>query len=274
MKTVAVVGQDARVQAAGRQLAAMGFVLLDVPQLYRADYLLLPMPLEGDKEGLTNLLRAAKPGAVAFAGRVSPAAQAAARAAGVELLDCFEREDLALLNAVPTAEGCLALLMEYRAHTIWRSPILVLGYGRVGQAVARRLTALGACTTVAARSAAQRALALADGAASLPLDRLEEALPRFDAVVNTIPAPVLTAGRLLHLRSGALILDLASRPGGTDFAAARQQGLTALHALSLPARYAPETAGELIARAVSSMIEEREAVGANPPAAGERRDAM
>ena len=81
MKTVAVVGQDARVQAAGRQLAAMGFVLLDVPQLYRADYLLLPMPLEGDKEGLTNLLRAAKPGAVAFAGRVSPAAQAAARAA-------------------------------------------------------------------------------------------------------------------------------------------------------------------------------------------------
>ena len=82
MKTVAVVGQDARVQAAGRQLAAMGFVLLDVPQLYRADYLLLPMPLEGDKEGLTNLLRAAKPGAVAFAGRVSPAAQAAARAAG------------------------------------------------------------------------------------------------------------------------------------------------------------------------------------------------
>ena len=91
MKTVAVVGQDARVQAAGRQLAAMGFVLLDVPQLYRADYLLLPMPLEGDKEGLTNLLRAAKPGAVAFAGRVSPAAQAAARAAGVELLDCFER---------------------------------------------------------------------------------------------------------------------------------------------------------------------------------------
>ena len=75
MKTVAVVGQDARVQAAGRQLAAMGFELLEVPQLYRADYLLLPMPLEGDKEGLTNLLRAAKPGAAAFAGRVSPAAR-------------------------------------------------------------------------------------------------------------------------------------------------------------------------------------------------------
>lgn len=274
MKTVVVVGQDARVQAAGRQLAAMGFVLLDVPQLYRADYLLLPMPLEGDKEGLTNLLRAAKPGAVAFAGRVSPAAQAAARAAGVELLDCFEREDLALLNAVPTAEGCLALLMEYRPRTIWHSPILVLGYGRVGQAVARRLTALGAYTTVAARSAAQRAMALADGATSLPLDRLEEALPQFDAVVNTIPAPVLTAGRLLHLRAGALILDLASRPGGTDFAAARRQGLTALHALSLPARCAPETAGELIARAVSAMIEEREAAGAKPPAAGERGDAM
>ena len=94
MKTVAVVGQDARVQAAGRQLAAMGFVLLDVPQLYRADYLLLPMPLEGDKEGLTNLLRAAKPGAVAFAGRVSPAAfqwgggRSAPQAAASSVLPC------------------------------------------------------------------------------------------------------------------------------------------------------------------------------------------
>lgn len=58
---------------------------------------------------------------------------------------------------------------------------------------------------------------------------------------------------------GALILDLASRPGGTDFAAARELGLRAEHALSLPARCAPETAGALVAHTVEVILQERAA---------------
>ena len=65
--------------------------------------------------------------------------------------------------------------------------------------------------------------------------------------------PVLAA-----LRPGSLIVDLASRPGGTDFAAARRLGLTALHALSLPAACAPETAGEFVAQTVCEILRERE----------------
>ncbi len=62
--------------------------------------------------------------------------------------------------------------------------------------------------------------------------------------MNTIPAPVLTAQVLAALPKGCLIVDLASKPGGTDFAAARRLGHTAIHALSLPTVCAPETAGE------------------------------
>ncbi|MDU3295404.1 MAG: Glu/Leu/Phe/Val dehydrogenase dimerization domain-containing protein, partial [Pseudomonas aeruginosa] len=67
------------------------------------------------------------------------------------------------------------------------------------------------------------------------------AAPAFDTVVNTVPAPVLTEPVLAALRPGSLIVDLASRPGGTDFAAAQRLGHTAVHALSLPAACAPET---------------------------------
>ena len=63
---------------------------------------------------------------------------------------------------------------------------------------------------------------------------------------------------LAALRPGSLIVDLASRPGGTDFAAARRLGLTALHALSLPAACAPETAGEFVAQTVCEILRERE----------------
>ena len=47
-------------------------------------------------------------------------------------------------------------------------------------------------------------------------------------------------------------------PGGTDFAAAARRGHRAIHALSLPAACAPETAGEAVARTVQTMLQERE----------------
>ena len=82
-------------------------------------------------------------------------------------------------------------------------------------------------------------------------------LPEFDAVINTIPAPVLPRALLQKLPGGALIIDLASLPGGTDFAAAEELGLHAEHALALPGRCAPQTAGALIAQTVLTILEER-----------------
>ena len=92
----------------------------------------------------------------------------------------------------------------------------------------------------------------------ISLTDLAAAAAAFDTVVNTIPAPVLTAQVLAALPKGCLIVDLASKPGGTDFAAARRLGHTALHALSLPTVWAPETAGEALARTVQAILQERE----------------
>jgi len=112
--------------------------------------------------------------------------------------------------------------------------------------------------TVAARRAGPRALAESLGLRSIPLAAVAGAAPAFDTVVNTVPAPVLTEPVLAALRPGSLIVDLASRPGGTDFAAAQRLGHTAVHALSLPAACAPETAGGFVAQTVCAMIQERE----------------
>ena len=258
-KRFAVIGSDARQLAAGRALARAGYAVEGPEEIALADYILLPLPLDAARTPLAELLRAARPGALALGGMLSEEAKAIAAEAGVELVDYFLRPELACLNAVPTAEGCLALLMQLRQRTIWESEFLVLGYGRIGRAVARRLQALGGQVTIAARAPEQRAAARCAGLHAAPLTALEQLLPHFDAVINTIPAPVLGAAQLRCLPRGALILDLASRPGGTDFAAARELGLRAEHALSLPARCAPETAGALVAHTVEVILQERAA---------------
>ena len=254
----AVVGSDARQAAAGRALARAGYAVGGAEQVTQADCILLPLPLDEARTPLAELLRAAKPGALALGGRVSAQAAAIAREAGVELVDYFARPELAVYNAIPTAEGCIGILMAQRTRTLWGTDLLVLGFGPVGQALAVRLAALGACVTVAARRPVQRALAESLGMRAIRLSALRGMAPAFDTVVNTIPSPVLTEPVLSALRPGSLLVDLASAPGGTDFAAARRLGHRAFHALSLPAACAPETAGEAVARTVQAILRERE----------------
>lgn len=254
-KRFAVVGSDARQAAAGRALARAGYTVGGVQQLPQADCILLPLPLEQADLPLAQLLGMAKPGALALGGKVTDSARTIARAAGVELVDYFARPELTVYNAIPTAEGCIGILLERRSRTLWGAAVLVLGFGPVGRALAVRLAALGARVTVAARRPVQRAMAEELGLRAVSLTDLAAA---FDTVVNTIPAPVLTTQVLAALPKGSLIVDLASKPGGTDFAAARRLGHTALHALSLPTVWAPETAGEALARTVQAILQERE----------------
>ena len=93
--------------------------------------------------------------------------------------------------------------------------------------------------------------------AAAPLDRLPVLLAKHDTVINTIPAPVLPRKMLEKLPRGALVIDLASLPGGTDFDAAEALGIRAEHALALPGKCAPDTAGALIAQTVLTILQER-----------------
>lgn len=257
-KQIAVIGGDARQAAAGRALARAGYTVCGAEQVALADYILLPLPLDETRTPLAELLRAAKPGALALGGRLSAQAKTIAQEAGVELVDYYARPELAIYNAIPTAEGCIGILLRESTRTLWGANILLLGFGPVGQALGVRLAALGADVTVCARRPEQRALAESLGLRGAELARLGALAPAFDRVVNTIPAPVLTEPVLTALRPGSLIVDLASKPGGTDFAAAQRLGLRAIHALSLPAVCAPETAGEAVARTVLAILRERE----------------
>ena len=140
-KRFAIVGTDARQAAAGRVLERAGYAVGGAEQVALADYILLPLPLDAARTPLAELLRAAKPGAVALGGRLSVQAKTIAQKAGVELVDYFARPELTVYNAIPTAEGCVGILLAERTRTLWGTNLLLLGFGPVGQALGAVLNA-------------------------------------------------------------------------------------------------------------------------------------
>lgn len=217
---------------------------------------LLNAPLSNRKTQLTAVLDALRPGQVVCAGKVAPelAAQAAER--GLHLYDYFAREELAVANAVPTAEGAVQIAMEELPVTLHGARVLVLGFGRLGKLVAHRMAALGARVTIAARKCADLAWGEAYGYGAEHIGHLDGWLCAYDLVVNTVPIHILDAERLADLRPGCLVIDLASKPGGVDLDAAAQLGVKVIWALSLPGKVAPVTSGKIIRDTIYNILNE------------------
>ena len=217
---------------------------------------LLNAPLSLSEHPLSPILDCLSPGQFLCGGRVDPAVRTLAEERGLIIHDYFAREELAVANAVPTAEGAVQLAMEHLPITIHGAKVLVIGFGRVGRLTAQRFQALGAKVSVAARKYDQLAWAQAMGFGEEHLAHLKGWLCGYDLIVNTVPSQVLGRGELEDIKPDCLILDLASKPGGVDLAAAGELGLTVVWALSLPGKVAPVTAGAAIKSTIYNMLRE------------------
>lgn len=284
VETFAVVGGDLRcaylaglLAADGYKVISTGFDGTDLPPCVTgctnpaqaaslADFVILPMPVTSDgatlnapfarsRITLDEVLNVMKPSQKLVGGAVSDEVREEVEKRGLSIVDYFHREELAIYNAVPTAEGAIQLAMEELPITIHGARCLVTGYGRVARALTRLLVALGAEVTVAARRFSELALAESCGCRTVELAHLDEA-GEFDVIFNTIPALIFTRARLELIDRGTLMIDLASRPGGIDFSAAAELQHKTIWALSLPGRVAPKTAGQIIKNTILNMIKE------------------
>ncbi len=232
-----------------------------------ADILILPLPLfdregnvkcplSGKKLRLTEILTETAAGAAVFAGIVPFDIMSFAASRGIRLFDYYEREEFLIMNALPTAEGTVQILMENLPVTISGAKIAVTGYGKCAAAIGRLLKAMGAGVCVFARSSSARARAKCCGMSAEDISRLSQFERRFDALVNTVPARIITKETLEKINSDCLIVDIASSPGGVDFRTAEKRGIKAILAPSLPGAAAPKAAGRIIIETIESICEE------------------
>ena len=174
----------------------------------------------------------------------------------VKVIDILKREELAVLNAVSTAEGTIKIAIEETLKNIHGSNILVMGFGRVGKILSNMLKGLGAKVSCEARKNSDLAWIKAYGYEPIPITNLKENLNRFDIIINTIPYIILDKDNLINVRKDALIIDLASNPGGVDKDAVKEQNIKFIWALSLPGKVAPVTSAEFIKETLYNIFDE------------------
>lgn len=194
-------------------------------------------------------------GTCVFVGIASQFLKSMSESIGFSLIETAELDSVAIPNSVPTAEGAIQLAMENLPITIHGSHALVTGFGRVAQTLAGMLKGIGADVTVAARNSSQRSQCIILGFQTVELKNLAESIESQDIIFNTVPAMVLTENLLSIVRKNTLIIDLASSPGGTDFAAAKKLGLKAILALGLPGKVAPLSSGRILASVYPQLID-------------------
>lgn len=286
IETFAVIGGDLRSSYLAGELAADGYKVIttgfdsaDLPPCVTgctnpaqavalADCVILPLPVttEGGvlnapfarvRISLDQVLNAVKPAQYLLGGNVSDTVRREVEARGLTIDDYFAREELAIQNAIPTAEGAVQLAMEELPITLSGAHCLITGYGRVARVLARLLNAIGANVTVAVRKCDAAAWAQVEGCDTVDIRRLREA-GDFDVIFNTVPVLLFTPEVLQKLDPDTLLIDLASRPGGVDFSAAAEARIKTIWALSLPGRVAPKSAGAIIKNTILNMVKERE----------------
>ncbi len=174
-----------------------------------------------------------------------------------ETVDLLRRDDLAVLNSIPTAEGALQIAMEELPYTIRGINAAVCGMGRVGATLARLLQRVGANVTVAARSSRDFAVCEAEGLKCCTYAQLRKILPDTLLVYNTVPAMIFNRDLLDLMNPEALLIDLASMPGGTDFEYAAARRIRTIHALSLPGKVAPAGAAQIIQKVIYNILHEK-----------------
>ncbi|MFF2908612.1 dipicolinate synthase subunit DpsA [Paenibacillus sp. NPDC057934] len=172
----------------------------------------------------------------------------------LKLIELLGRDDVAIYNSIPTAEGALVMAIQNTDFTIHGSRSMVLGIGRTGFTMARSLQGLGAKVKVGVRRQEHYARAEEMGWEPFMTDNLVAHVAESDLIFNTIPDMIITAQVLSRIPKHCLIVDLASAPGGCDFRYAEKRGIKALLAPGLPGIVAPRSAGIIMANALVQSI--------------------
>jgi dipicolinate synthase subunit A len=157
---------------------------------------------------------------------------------------------ISCLNSVPTAEGVIYYLIKSLKKTIDGSDILIIGYGNCGKALADKLYKLNARVYINTKKDIDYAIAIINKI--IPVYKLDFKKKKFDAIINTAPCETIFNSDLKFLSNKTLLIDITK--SGFDINLAREKNIDSARILSIPSRFSPETAGEILGKYIYEKV--------------------
>ena len=225
------------------------------PIPFSSDGINLNMPFSDGKLSIREFMHNLN-AKILIAGTIAPDVYELANDEYIEIVDIMKREELAVLNTIATAEGAIEIAIANTNKILHGSNVLVLGFGRIGKVLARKLAGLSTKVTCAARKEEDLAWIKAYGHKGININQIDKNLSEFDVIINTVPQMILTAEKLGYVKQECLLIDLASNPGGIDKKVAKEKGLQLIWALALPGKVAPTTTAEFIKDTIYNILKE------------------
>ena len=263
MKKITLIGGDIRIkilkqrlEEAGYTTDTLGLFENDAADLKTSDAVIMPVPTTKDRKTVFTPLTKRN----IFLSDISEAVSDRTPILccnysfyGKNSIDYGSLDGYSLLNAVPTAEGAIKLAIEQTPFTLWKSRVLVIGYGRVGKILADRLAKLGCRVTVSARKTADFCMLDALGFEYMNTCDLNKSGLPFDIIFNTVDVHVID-DEVWQNSECTLAVDLSSL-GGFSLSAAEKAGIRAVKAPGLPGIVAPHTAADILFKTVKEILE-------------------
>ncbi len=283
-KTISVIGGDQRIVSLVKLLAADDYMVFtygleksDIKEnekivkcktlketLEKSDKVIGPIPISIEKdiikmpfceekitiEDLVNNLD----NHTFIVGNVNESTRNVLTRKNADIIDILDIEKFTVLNIIPTVEGAIQVAMQETKRTLHGSNVLILGFGRIGKLLSKSLVGLGVNVSCEARKDTDLAWIEAYGYNPINLKELKPKIGKFDIIFNTIPTEILGKDLLSEVKEDAVIIELASKPGGINRKVAEKLKINVVEALALPGKVAPLTVAEYIRNTIYELI--------------------
>lgn len=191
---------------------------------------------------------------ILIGGVISSKFQERASLMDINSIDLFSMEEVAINNAIPTAEGAIMTAIQESDRVLFKSNTLVIGFGRCGKILGNMLYGIGANVSITYRKKCDEAYINAANCTPINIKDFDRDLSSYDFIFNTAPALTLNREILKRIRKDTVIIDIAQAPGGVDYNYARKLNLKALYCPGLPGRVAPYSAAEILKTSIIDIV--------------------
>lgn len=220
--------------------------IYDITEVMRSDIIILPIPFTKDNinlniqysdtcikiDGLLEYLK----NKVIVACNINTSLKEKLEKQNCKIIDIAKNEQFAVLNAIPTSEATIEIILNRRHKVLHNSNCLIMGYGRIGKVLSNKLKALNVNVTCLAMNMEEKSWCIASGYNIITVDDIKkqkEILKKYDIIINTIPKEIITE-KLKEINKETLVIDLASKPGGINRKMVKELNINFVEALGLP----------------------------------------